>query len=623
MNINKMNTNQNLLKDIAGSLGHVYYSITLEVGADIESKAVKAEIIGKIDSVLSIPFGEDAFFNHRLCMALNESEAIRLKEVLNNALNSLSEYEIELRVDSDDGKLVWVLNRGKFFKVPETGRICQYGFIANIPAKMLKRNEFGTADDRYHRLAGLMNDYVFSVRRKDGEIVETIHGGACNDVTGYSEQDFLDDSDLWFKMVHPRDKDLILERANKMARGEKVDELVHRIKHKNGDTRWVKSVIVPHHDEFGNIFLYDGVIRDITEQTLEQHRLEQIAYMNELLLDATPYPMILMQNDGVVIKANKAGYEMGAKDEETCSTMWKKEIDATCEFRSLLDKSMAQDSIFVGEISYQGIIYEVTIVPNEPDLLLACLHDITTRKEMSDRLEEDKMIMQAVFDNTIASIMLLDTNGKFEAINSAASKIIDFSQAEITGLTLYEVFPREEAQKKMEYIQQVTVTHKALHIEEALNGYELDSMVIPVVDKNSEVNKVAIFSKDNTKMKKAEENLVETYQILTTIIENSPLIIMGLNNERRVVLWNRMAEIESDIKASEAYGKVIEELYSSTEEVLLKAIEEAYAGRQVDTIVATTVKLDGTKSKVRLNISPKRDAQGKVNGVIIMANPID
>ena len=67
-----------------------------------------------------------------------------------------------------------------------------------------------------------------------------------------------------------------------------------------------------------------GVIRDITDQIIEQQHLEQMSYMNELLLDATPYPMILMQNDGVVLKANRAGYEIGALDEQSCSTMWKK-----------------------------------------------------------------------------------------------------------------------------------------------------------------------------------------------------------------------------------------------------------------------------------------------------------
>ena len=60
-------------------------------------------------------------------------------------------------------------------------------------------------------------------------------------------------------------------------------------------------------------------------------------------------------------------------------------------------------------------------------------------------LKKIRWFMQAVFENTIASIMILDINGKFEAINNTASKIIGMAQAEVVGLSLYEVFSKEEA----------------------------------------------------------------------------------------------------------------------------------------------------------------------------------
>ncbi len=608
-----------VLGSIVADFGHVYYSLLLEAGYDPETKAIKSRIIGNVNSMISIPKGSDDYFNHRLCESLDPREKERLQDALNNAFTTLSEYEIELRAVNKENKSVWILNKGIFKRDPGTRRIIQYGFITTIPFKMLKRYEFGSGDDRYHCVAGLMNDYVFSVRCQNGEVVETIHGGACKDVTGYTEQDFLDDENLWFSMVHPHDKDLILQRANKMARGEQVDELIHRIKHKNGQTRWVKSVIVPHHDEFGNVFLYDGVIRDITDQVHEQQHVEQESYMNELLLDATPYPMILMQNDGIVLKANRAGYELGAQNEQSCSTMWKKEIDATCEFRKMLEKSMDSGSIVVGDVTYMGNTYEVTIVPNEPDLLLACLHDVTANRAMSDKLEEDKMIMQSIFENTIVSIMLLDLNGKFETINNTASKVIDRSQVEVLGLSVYEVFPREEARLRMEYIQQVAQTRSPLKIEESINGYELVTVVIPVIDKNSDVTKIAMFSKDVTQMKKAEANLIETYQVLTAIIENAQLVIIGLDIERRVILWNDRAARLLGIASEKAYNRTIGELYDSADTAMFEAIDKAYEGIPSE-VTRTSVKLlNGKEITVHVTIVPKMDALGQVNGVIGMA----
>ena len=575
------NTMSELLKTAISDFGHVYYYLTLEAGRDPEAKAVKAQVVGDINSIMVMPSGDNAYFNHRLCEALEPQEKERLKGALNTAFITHSSYEIELRAEDKMSKSVWILNKGEFKRDPNTKRIIQFGFITAIPSKMLKRNEIGSGDDRYHSVAGLMNDYIFSVRCKNGEVVETIHGGACKDVTGYTEQDFLDDENLWFRMVHPRDKELILERANKMARGEAVDELIHRIKHKNGQIRWVKSVIIPHHDEFGNIILYDGVIRDITDAVEKQQHVEQVSYMNELLLDATPYPMILMQNDGIVLKANRAGYEIGAVDEQSCFTMWRKEIDATCEFRKMLEKSMDQDCIVVGDVAYAGKVYEVTIVPNEPDLLLACLHDVTSNRQMRHKLEEDKMIMQSIFENTVVCIMLWDINGNFESINNTATRIVDKSPAEISGLSVYEVYSREIAEERMKCIRSVIQSRSPIKIEETINDYELVTVFIPVINEESDVIKVAAFSKDVTQMKRAEANLIETYQVLTAIIENAPLMIIGLDEERRVILWNGNAENVLDIKSEDAYYRTVKDLYSSVDKNFSTAIDNAYRGEIV------------------------------------------
>ena len=80
-------------------------------------------------------------------------------------------------------------------------------------------------------------------------------------------------------------------------------------------------------------------------------------------------------------------------------------------------------------------------------------------------------------------------------------------------------------------------------------GSSFVTMVIPVIDNNSDVIKIAIFSKDITQMKKAEENLIETYQVITAIVENAPMVIIGLDKDRHVILWNEGAEYMSRIKS--------------------------------------------------------------------------
>jgi len=117
---------------------------------------------------------------------------------------------------------------------------------------------------RYSRLIEHLTDYIYTVRIKDGTVVETIHGPGCYAVTGYHSDDYAADPELWYRMVHEDDKDSVLEQANKALAGEEVNPLEHRIIHHDGSIRWVKNNIVLSKDEFGNVYEYDGLINDIT-----------------------------------------------------------------------------------------------------------------------------------------------------------------------------------------------------------------------------------------------------------------------------------------------------------------------------------------------------------------------
>lgn len=120
-------------------------------------------------------------------------------------------------------------------------------------------------EERYGRLVQYLTDYIYTVSIYQGEVVETYHGPGCFAVTGYHSADYLNDPDLWYRMVHEEDKEVVLEQANKALAGEEVGPLEHRIIHRDGSVRWVKNSIVLSKDEHGKVYAYDGLINDITK----------------------------------------------------------------------------------------------------------------------------------------------------------------------------------------------------------------------------------------------------------------------------------------------------------------------------------------------------------------------
>jgi PAS domain S-box-containing protein len=151
-------------------------------------------------------------------------------------------------------------------------------------------------EQRYQRLLEAVTSYTYSVTLDHGMPVSTEHSPGCLHTTGYTPEEYASDRDLWLNMVHPEDWALVLDQAGAACEGTAKGFIEHRIRHKNGSTRWVKSTVVPHRDEAGRVVRYDGVVEDITERKLAQIELEtdlqtQKALKTILEISLEPIPL--------------------------------------------------------------------------------------------------------------------------------------------------------------------------------------------------------------------------------------------------------------------------------------------------------------------------------------------
>lgn len=129
-------------------------------------------------------------------------------------------------------------------------------------------------EQRYQRLLEAVTSYTYSVTCDRGMPVSTKHSPGCLQTTGYTPEEYASDRDLWLTMVCPEDWGVVLEQAGAACEGIAEGPIEHRIRHKDGSVRWVKSTVVPHRDEAGCVVRYDGVVEDITERKAAQIELE-------------------------------------------------------------------------------------------------------------------------------------------------------------------------------------------------------------------------------------------------------------------------------------------------------------------------------------------------------------
>lgn len=142
-------------------------------------------------------------------------------------------------------------------------------FLSHAIQYAIERKRFEQAlrqsERRYRELLNAVPSYTYSVQIEHGVPVSTIHSPGCAAVTGYTPEEYARCPDLWISMVHPEDRPEVLRQINHDDSAENTSAIEHRIRHKDGRQRWVRSTIVRHFEN-GRVTRYEGLIEDITER---------------------------------------------------------------------------------------------------------------------------------------------------------------------------------------------------------------------------------------------------------------------------------------------------------------------------------------------------------------------
>ncbi len=84
-------------------------------------------------------------------------------------------------------------------------------------------------------------------------------------VYGHSEEEFMNDGMLWFKVIVDEDKHLFDDVYPRINKGESV-VAQYRINHGDKSVRWLETHMTPTMDENGKMIRLDGISIDITDR---------------------------------------------------------------------------------------------------------------------------------------------------------------------------------------------------------------------------------------------------------------------------------------------------------------------------------------------------------------------
>jgi PAS domain S-box-containing protein len=132
-------------------------------------------------------------------------------------------------------------------------------------------------------------------------------------------------------------------------------------------------------------------------------------------------------------------------------------------------------------------------------------------------LRESARAARALIDAQHESAFLLELDGTFVTLNETAAGRMGGRPEEMVGHNIAEFMPAELQEQRMAQAREVTRTGKPSRSVDQRDGTWFDSTIYPVTDDRGEVVRWAVFARDITDRKKAEEVVQRREAVLRAI----------------------------------------------------------------------------------------------------------
>ncbi|MDQ1274976.1 MAG: hypothetical protein QG610_549 [Euryarchaeota archaeon] len=149
------------------------------------------------------------------------------------------------------------------------------GVVQDITEQKLIRKQLERNEEKYRSFIQNFKGIAFQLN--ENLIPEFIHG-AVEEITGYSEEDFMSGQISWEDLVYPEDQSAILKKIMRIKNSKYAYNtgFEYRIKCKGGKVKWVNELYQKIPGKNGEPDKYQGAIYDISEKKETEEALAEI-----------------------------------------------------------------------------------------------------------------------------------------------------------------------------------------------------------------------------------------------------------------------------------------------------------------------------------------------------------
>lgn len=149
-------------------------------------------------------------------------------------------------------------------------------------------------------------------------------GGLVEEVTGLQRDDLMASGESLVELCHPEDRPEVDGRIAEAIEHHDDYLVAYRLRHADGDWRWVEERGRPVFDDAGELQFLEGIILEITDRKLLEKEVtlrrvvQQAAQEWRLTFDTVESPVLVIDNSGRIRRLNQAARDLAGLSWEEC-----------------------------------------------------------------------------------------------------------------------------------------------------------------------------------------------------------------------------------------------------------------------------------------------------------------
>ena len=212
-----------------------------------------------------------------------------LDMVANDDIPRVAKYIEELEKNTNKPKVYEYLalkkNESTFYAENSTisyqtdSNLYIVSIIRDVTEEKRSKLALSESEERYRSITENISETLWTAERHKNKLEMVFYTSGVKKITGYSQQEFLENKRLWIKIMHPMDISPTIAKFKRLYRdpARNKDEIVYRIIDKEGGIVWIKNKVNVIRNESGEIEKVFGFVSDISLSKRAEEDLKESA----------------------------------------------------------------------------------------------------------------------------------------------------------------------------------------------------------------------------------------------------------------------------------------------------------------------------------------------------------